>query len=313
MALDPLSQKIVDALGAGFPRLGETVFDAAEARALLAARPLAEVPRTPVARVEDRTVPGPDGPVPVRLYWPSEGAEGLPVVLFMHGGGFVLFGLDSHDALARDLCAGAGAIVVSVDYRLAPEHPYPAAVDDAYAALLWVHENAVSLGGDPARLGVAGDSAGGNLAAVTCLRSRDEKGPALSHQLLIYPVTDAAQNTGSYAVHAEDGFLTAKAMAWFWRQYLGEDADAAHPYVSPLRAPDLSGLPPACVITAGHDPLRDEGEAYAIRLAEHGVAAEVHRFDGAFHGFVAASHILGYAREALSLAASAQRKALGME
>lgn len=314
MALDPLSQKIVDVLSAGFPRLGETVFDAAQARASLAALPAtAGIPRTQVARVEDRTIPGAAGPIPVRLYWPGGDTRNLPVVVFLHGGGFVLGNLDGHDAMARDLCAGAGAITVSVDYRLAPEHPCPAAADDAYSSLLWAHENAVSLGGDPARIGVAGDSAGGNLAAVTCLRSRDEKGPAISHQLLIYPVLDSAQNTVSYTAHAEGGFLTARAMAWFWEQYLGPEADGDHPYVSPLRAPDLSGLPPACVITAEHDPLRDEGEAYAIRLAEFGVGAEVHRFDGAFHGFLSVSHVLGYAREALSLAASAQRKALGTD
>ncbi|MFB4317658.1 alpha/beta hydrolase [Actinomadura sp. 21ATH] len=300
--MDRLTRRVRDAMTAGFPALGETVLDAAEARAVLAAAPVPDVPRTPVARVEDRAA----GDVPVRIYWPDAPAP-APVVVFFHGGGFVLCDLDSHDGLARDLCAGAGAIVVSVDYRRAPEHRHPAAADDAYAAAAWAHAHAAELGGDPGRLAVAGDSAGGALAALTALRARDGGGPPLRHQLLVYPVTDAAMDTASYRDHAADGFLTAKAMAWYWEQYLG-GADGRD--ASPLRAADLSGLPPACVITAEHDPLRDEGEAYAERLAAAGVPVEARRFPGTFHGFAGVTHVLPAAREAVALAAAALRRNL---
>lgn len=306
MALDALTRKIIGALSAGFPALGETVFDAAEAREILSRAPASPLPPTQVGRVEDRTADG----VPVRIYWPPDSPDDMPLVLFLHGGGFVVCDLDSHDGFARDLCAGTGAVVVSVGYRLAPEHPFPAAVEDAYTALTWTHAQAAALGADPHRLAVAGDSAGGNLAAVLTLLARDRGGPSLRHQLLIYPVTDAARDTPSYTRHADDGFLTATAMAWFWAQYLADPSEGAHPHASPLRAPDLSGLPPACVITAEHDPLRDEGEAYAARLAAAGVPVSCHRITGSFHGFISLPQILPAARTAQELAFQSVRTAL---
>ncbi|WP_106403666.1 alpha/beta hydrolase [Actinocorallia populi] len=304
--MDARTRRIRDAMSAGFPAVGDTVFDAAEARAVLAAAPAPDLPRPPVGRVEDHDADG----VPVRVYRPlgtGSGGAAPPVVVFFHGGGFVLCGLDSHDGLVRELCAGSGAIVVSVDYRLAPEHRYPVAEDDAYTALVWVRDHAASFGGDPERIAVAGDSAGGNLAARAALRARDAGGPAVRHQLLVYPVTDAAMDTASYAEHAEDGFLTAKAMAWYWEQYLGGEPGRS---ASPLRAADLARLPSACVITAEYDPLRDEGEAYAAELEAAGVPVEAHRFDGAFHGFITLTHVLPAAREAVALACSVLRREL---
>jgi len=265
--------------------------------------------RTPVARVEDRRIPGPAGELTVRIYRPQ--ADGLhPLVLFFHGGGFVLCGLDSHDELCRGLCRETQAVVVSVDYRLAPESPYPAAADDCYAALVWAVAHAHSLGADATRVAVAGDSAGGNLAAVTALRARDLKHPVLRHQCLIYPPTDARCDTPSYEQHAHGYFLSAESMRWFWSQYLQDMARADAPYVSPLRAPDLSGLPPALVITAEYDPLRDEGERYAQALAAAGVATQLHRYDGMIHGFCSLPVRLDDADHALRLVSRHLREAL---
>ena len=310
MPLDPRAQKIAAAMTAGFPPIGAEVTDAARARRLLAAAPGPDLEPIPVARTEDRTLHPDQGDLPVRIYWP-DGAAPHPVTVFFHGGGFTLCGLDSHDRFCRILASGAGTIVVSVDYRLAPEHPFPAAVEDARAAVAWAHANAASLGGDPERLAVAGDSAGGNLAAVACLAARDGAGPPIAFQALVYPVTDAGQDTPSYREHGEGKFLTAAHMRWYWEQYLDDPSDADHPYASPLRAPDLSGLPPAFVLTAECDPLRDEGEAYAARLAEAGVPVEVHRIEGAFHGIFGLDHVLPAAVEARRLTTGALRAALG--
>ncbi|MBO2458472.1 alpha/beta hydrolase [Actinomadura sp. LCR2-06] len=295
---------------AGFPPIGAEVTEAAQARRLLAAAPAPDLPAIPVARTEDRAPRLGHGSLPVRIYWP-DGDAPHPVTVFFHGGGFALCGLDSHDRVCRMIASGAGTIVVSVDYRLAPEHPFPAAVEDARAAVAWAHANAAALGGDPARLAVAGDSAGGNLAAVACLAARDEAGPPIAFQALIYPVTDAGQDTPSYREHGEGNFLTATHMRWYWEQYLDDPSHAGHPHASPLRAPDLSGLPPAFVLTAECDPLRDEGEAYAARLAEAGVPVEAHRIEGAFHGFFGLDHVLPAAVEARRLATGALRAALG--
>ena len=286
MPLDPQAEELVALLNAGFPKLGEEITDAAEARAILADQPAPPVAPAEVGRVEDRTVPGADGEIPARIYWPagSETANGtpLPLIVFFHGGGFVLCDLDTHDAFCRNLTNMAEAVVVSVDYRLAPETPYPGGVEDAYAATVWAYEHAAELGADPQRLAVAGDSSGGNFAAVVALMARDRGGPPIIFQLLVYPVTDQDFDTASYRENGADYFTTETHMRWYCEQYGG---DADDPYVSPLRAPDLSGLPPARVITAEFDPLRDEGEAYAKRLNEAGVDASVRRFDGMFHGF----------------------------
>lgn len=287
MALDPVAAALVQTLTDGFPDIGAEGIDAVEARRVLAEAPEPPWEPTEVAQVEDRRIPGRDTAreIPVRIYWPVDGTSGLAVVVFFHGGGFTLCNLDTHDRMCRDLCRDANAVVVSVDYRLAPEHPYPAAVEDAYAAVCWAADHAHELGGDAARLSVAGDSTGGNLAAVAALVARDRGGPSIAFQLLIYPVTDSRMATPSYRENGEGFFLTREHMRWYWTQYLTDPADGDQPYASPLRAPDLSGLPPAHIITAEHDPLRDEGEAYGARLRDAGVAVTVRRVEGAFHGF----------------------------
>ncbi|MCJ0875695.1 alpha/beta hydrolase [Streptomyces sp. AP-93] len=303
--LDPAARPYADALASLFPDLGGRVTDADEARRILAA-----VPRTAraavVGAVEDREVPGPAGapPVPVRAYYPDpERWPGpRPTVVFCHGGGWVLGDLDSYDATARALCRASGAVLVSVDYRRAPEARFPAAVHDAYAALCWAGAHLDELGGDPAALVVAGDSAGGNLAAASLLLARDDRayeGPAVALQVLIYPCLDAARDTGSYRSNAEGYFLTAAHLRWFWEQYLGPDGDGGDPLASPLAA-DPRGLPPAYVVVAGCDPLRDEGEAYHRRLLGAGVRSALDFHPGMFHGFLALAEVLPEARQALA-------------
>jgi acetyl esterase len=262
----------------------------------------------PVAAVADRAVPGPGGDLPVRVYTP-EGEPPFPIVVFFHGGGWVVGTLDTYDPLCRALAAAVPAVVVSVDYRLAPEHRWPAAVEDAYAATLWASRHAAELGGAQHRLAVAGDSAGGNLAAVVALGARDRGGPAIAFQLLVYPALDAAGDTGSWREYADGFYLTAAGMRWYWDHYLG-GADGAAPDASPLRAAFLGGLPPALVVTADHDVLRDEGEAYAARLREAGVAADVRRVEGVVHGFFRWRAVTGAADAALQEAAAALRSAL---
>ncbi|WP_174188498.1 alpha/beta hydrolase [Nocardia barduliensis] len=309
MPLTPEARAIVDAAAAVFPALGTEVLDATEARRLLAARPAPAVEPIPVARVWERRIPGPPGApeVRIRIYRPDSALRPAPVVVFCHGGGFVICSLDSHDQFCRAVAAGADAIVVSVDYRQAPEHRFPAAAEDAYAALCWVADHAEALGGDPARLVVAGDSAGGNLAAVTALMARDRGGPGIARQLLLYPMLDPACATESYRANADGYFTTAAHLRWYWSQYLGAH-DGAHPYANPLDA-DLSGLPQAFVVTAEFDPLRDEGESYGQRLRRAGVAAEIHRYDGMFHGFMSMAGHLPEAIRATAATCSAIRAA----
>ncbi|MCB0246313.1 MAG: alpha/beta hydrolase, partial [Anaerolineae bacterium] len=239
----------------------------------------------PIASIADRTIPGPAGPIPIRLYTP-EGPGPFPLVIFFHGGGFVVGDLDNDDMICRSLCHGVDCVVVSVDYRLAPEHKFPAAPDDCLAATRWAAEHAVEFNADPARIALAGDSAGGNLAAVTAMRIRDESGPRLCGQLLIYPMTDYhTPPAPSLVANASDYLVTRDMIIWFWGHYLNDASQANHPHAAPLRAPDLSGLPPALVITAEYDPLRDEGERYAQRLQEAGVPTVCTRYDGMIHGF----------------------------
>lgn len=308
MTMDPSVRSLVDLLDRTLPRPGELPAAEYRRRHREVSR-AARVDGEPVARVEDRAVPGPGGDIPVRVYSP-EATEPLPAVVFFHGGGWVICDLDSHDGLCRGIANGAGAAVVSVDYRLAPEHRFPAAVDDCFAATCWVAEHAGELGIDGSRIAVAGDSAGGNLAAAVSLMARDRGGPALAFQLLVYPCLDPDLATPSHREHAEGFFLTRSGMRWYWDQYLGSPEDARHPYAAPSRAPDHSGLPPAPVITAQHDPLRDEGEAYAARLAEAGVAATARRYDGMFHGFFSFGAVLDAARAANDEAIAALRAAL---
>jgi acetyl esterase len=256
-------------------------------------------PPAPVVEVTDHTIPGPAGDIPVRVYVPG-GAAPFPVVAYFHGGGFVLGNIETHDRIARRLCRASNALIVSVDYRLAPEHPFPAALDDCMAATHWLADHAAELRGDRARLAVAGDSAGGNLAAAIALASRADDGPGLAAQVLLYPVTDAACATPSFIQNAEGYLLSAAAMRWFWEQYLGPDGDPDSGYASVLRAPDLAGLPPALVITAEFDPLRDEGEAYAEHLEEAGNDVTVHRYDGMIHGFVGMDDVVDDAEAAMA-------------
>jgi acetyl esterase len=265
-------------------------------------------PPAPVAAVADRRVPGPAGELPLRVYTP-EGEPPFPIVVFFHGGGWVVGTLDTYDPLCRALAAATPAVVVSVDYRLAPEHRWPAAVEDAYAATEWASRNAAALGGVQHRLAVAGDSAGGNLAAVVALGARDRGGPAIAFQLLVYPALDAAGDTASWREYADGYHLTADGMRWYWDHYLG-GADGAAPDASPLRAAFVGGLPPALVIGAEYDILRDEGEAYAARLAEAGVDASASRHAGVVHGFVRWRAVTGAAGDALQEAATALRSAL---
>jgi acetyl esterase len=239
-----------------------------------------------VDAVREQVVQGPGGDLRLRVYRPS-GKPPFPLLAFFHGSGFVLCSLDTHDGMCRNLCAGAGCVVVSVDYRLAPEHRYPAGLDDCVFATRWIADHARELEGDAARLVVCGDSAGGNLAAATALRLRDQGGPPLVGQLLIYPVTDYhTPGTASYRDNAEGYGLTRDTMLWFWDHYLTDAAVANDPYASPLRAARLDNLPPALVQTAEYDPLRDEGEAYAEKLRAAGTPATTSRWNGMNHGFL---------------------------
>ncbi len=239
----------------------------------------------PVGTVMDRQIPGPAGEIPIRIYQPDGISGPCPIVMVFHGGGWVTGDLDSEDVTARGLCRRVGATVISVDYRLAPETRFPGAAEDCYAATQWAMDNATSLNGDASMMAVAGTSAGGNLAAVVSLMSRDCGGPVISHQVLFCPVTDFDFERASCADFAEGFGLTAEGMRWFWEQYIGAEEDFHHPYASPLRADSLVGLPDATVIVAECDVLRDEGEAYARRLADAGVDARLTRYEGMIHGF----------------------------
>ncbi|MHA7815491.1 MAG: alpha/beta hydrolase [Pseudohaliea sp.] len=250
-------------------------------------------PPTPVGAIDERSVPGPGGAITVRLYVP-EGPGPHPLVMFFHGGGWVVGNLDSHDETVRRLCAGSGAAFASVAYRLAPEAPFPAALEDCYAATAWAAEVAPTLGFDPARIAVAGDSAGGNLAAALCLLARDRGGPALCHQVLVYPVAGADLDTESYRRHGEGLFLTRNMMRWFRDQYLPTAADRENPLAAPL-AGDATGLPGATILTAEYDPLRDDGAAYARHLEAAGVAVAYRDFPGMIHGFLGMTGVLGQA------------------
>ena len=269
-------------------------------------------PLQQVARVEDRTVPGPSEPIPVRVYWPQTGSE-LPVLVYFHGGGFVMGNLDGVDRTCRVLANASGCIVVSVDYRLAPEHKFPAAVNDAYAAVKYVSEHAAEFNADPKRLAVGGDSAGGNLAAVVSLIARERGGPAVAFQLLVYPVTDYDDNRPSLQEYAEGNLLTRNAVRYFWGHYLSWPEDGLHSHASPLKAESLAGLPPAMVITAECDPIRDQGEAYAHRLREAGVPVTLKRYEGAIHVFFQLGGVIDSGKQAVADAGAALRAALRAE
>lgn len=249
--------------------------------------------------VRDTHIAGPAGELKLRIYTPA-GSGPFPILMYFHGGGFVIGDLDTFDTLCRETAAGAGVVMVAVDYRLAPEHPFPAASDDCLAATRWAAAHAGEIGGDSSRIGVSGDSAGGNLAAVTALRLRDEGGPALKAQLLIYPVVDADPDAYPSMTENADGYLLTRAdMNWFVGHYVRDPAALASPVLRPIKATSHAGLPPALVITAEFDPLRDEGNAYAARLAAAGVAVEHRCYEGAIHGFYTFFGALTLGRTAL--------------
>jgi acetyl esterase len=270
------------------------------------------LPPGPDALVEDRRVPGPAGDIPVRVYRPLDaGSTTLPVLVWFHGGGWVIGSVHESDADCRRLAVDGKLTVVSVEYRLAPEHPFPAAPDDCYAVVAWVAAHAGELHVDPSRLAVGGDSAGGNLAAVVSLIARDRRGPAIAFQLLVYPVTDiASMETPSHHENAEGYFLTRHSMLWFRDHYTPDRSTRADPHVSPLHAPDLTDLPPALVITAEFDPLRDEGEAYADRLLAAKVPVTKTRYDGQIHGFFSMNAFLEGGSRAFREAVGALRAAI---
>lgn len=307
MPLDPQAQAFLDQVVAmNLPPLNTLSVE--EARQATAALSEMHGAPEPVASVDNLVAAGPAGEIPLRVYTPEQ--EGpYPLLIYLHGGGWVIGDLETHDALCRTLTNSVGCMVASVDYRLAPEHKFPAAAEDAYAATAWVAAHAAEIGGDPQRVAVGGDSAGGNLAAVAALMARDRGGPALVHQLLVYPVTDSACDTVSCRENAEGYFLTLDMMRWFWQHYLRSASDGENPYAAPLRARDLRGLPAALVITAEFDPLRDEGEAYAARLRAAGVRVQLKRYDGMIHGFFGMSALLDRARDAIQDAAAALQDA----
>ena len=283
MSLDPQIAGLIGALDAGFPPVH--TMTGAQARATIRSRFVPAADPEPVGAVSDTSIPGPGGDIAVRIYRPVTDAAALPVVVYAHGGGFVFCDLDSHDGLCRNLANRIGAVMVSVDYRLAPEHPWPAAADDLYAAVRWINDNADALGIDAGRIVVGGDSAGGNLAAVTALMTRDRGGPELAGQLLLYPVIAADFDTESYRAFGRGYYNPKPALQWYWDQYVPTVAERSHPYASPLGA-DLHGLPPAVVVIAGHDPLRDEGVAYADALETAGVSVTRLSYQGGVHGFL---------------------------
>jgi acetyl esterase len=305
MPLDPQAQRVLDQMAAlGLPP-NHTVTPE-QARINRKSRPLAPGPE--VAKVDNRLLPGPGSKIPVRIYTP-EGTGPFPVLVWFHGGGWVIGDLDSADPTARRLTVGARCVVVSVDYRLAPETKFPGAADDCYAVTTWVAQHATSINADADRIAVGGDSAGGNLAAVVSLMARDRGTPPLAFQLLVYPVTAANFETGSYQRNAEGYQLTRDGMKWYWDCYLRDSADATNPYAAPLHALDVSGLPAALVITAEFDPLCDEGEAYAKRLEAAGVPTTCSRYDGMIHGFFGMPTMIDKGQHAVDEATAALRAA----
>ncbi len=311
MALHPQIVKGLEALAkANLPKLED--LSAPQARAQMEMMSKARGGRpTPVHKLENRKIPGPGGEIPVRIYRPSAG-KALGAVLYFHGGGHVIGSLDTHDKVARNLCVGAAAVVVSVDYRMGPEHKFPAAVEDAWAALLWLAENAESLGADPSKLAVSGDSAGGNLAGVVALMARDAGAPKLVMQSLVYPVGDYHLVGDSYMKYANGfGVLTNKSMVWFRDHYLKASSDAEDWRASPLLAEDFSGVAPALITAAECDVLRSDGVRYHEALQAAGVESEYVLYPGVIHGFFSMAPDVDLAVEAQQHVAKTLKKAFG--
>ncbi|MEF8862015.1 MAG: alpha/beta hydrolase [Haloarculaceae archaeon] len=307
-SLDPQAAALLDDLETGVSPPSSTL-SVATGRAHLEDLFGVEEPE-PVGSTTDLEIQGPNGPIPLRIYLPvDEGPS--PVLVFLHGGGWVRGSLDAYDGLCRRLANGAGRVVVSVGYRRAPEHPFPAGLEDCYAATEWTVEHAADIEGDPDRVAVGGDSAGGNLTAAVALAARDREGPDVGHQLLIYPAVNppSVRWFDSYDENGEGYLLTMDSIEWYLDQYV-EPADVGNAYAFPLRARDLSGLPPATVLTAGFDPLRDEGIAYAERLADAGVEVEHRHYDAQIHAFLSLYEHIDEGREAIDDVAAAFRDGL---
>ena len=305
MPLDPQVQAMRDRrVRDSVPPLYTLSVKEARAADLAAIRAASGDPE-PVYEVTKTTLPGPAGDMPVRIYRPAPGR--LPVLAYFFGGGWTLGSIDTSDGICRSLANDAGCMVVTVGYRLAPEHPFPAAVHDCYATVRWLAEHGEQIGADPRRLAVGGDSAGGNLAAAVALLARDRGGPRLDGQLLVYPNTDYRADTASLRDNADPVLFNRTSVAWYWQHYLASPSDGDNPLASPLRADDLHGLPAALVITAEYDPLCDEGELYAKRLAGDGVPVTLTRYDGMIHGFFAMAGALDAGGAAIAQSAGQLR------
>jgi acetyl esterase len=308
MPLDPQVIKILkEAEALGLPAYQDLSPTEARKQMLDQAPPLQ--PNLSVKKVVDRKIPGPEGGIPIRLYYPAGDAP-FPVLVYFHGGGWVIGDLDTHHGFCHALAKTSGCLVVAVDYRLAPEHRYPAAVEDAYAATRWVAENSGLIQADPERFAVCGDSAGGHLAAVVSMMARDRKGPRIDLQILIYPITDCSFDTPSYEENQEGYMLSRDLMKWFWNHFINDEREADDPYVSPLRAKNLGDLPRALILTAEYDPLRDEGEAYGKKLQEAGVNVTLTRYPGMIHAFIRMTAVLDKANDALDQVAGTLREVL---
>jgi acetyl esterase len=308
MPMNPQVQVLLDAFSAqGLPPFDQMSVPQART-VIMAIKDLQGEPEA-VAEVRDIEVPGPAGRVPVRLYYPSTG-KALPLVVYYHGGGWVIGDVEIFDRPCRTLANASQCIVASVNYRLSPETKFPGPAEDCYEVTRWLASNAASVGANGRFLAVAGDSAGGNLAAVVSLMARDRGGPTISYQVLIYPVTATAEGSAfpSYRENAEGYFLTKGSMEWFWNHYLASPADGKNPYAAPLSAPDLSRLPPALVVTAQFDPLRDEGREYAKRLQQAGVSVKSSHYDDMIHGFFSMAGAVDRGKEVIAEIASELRK-----
>lgn len=305
MTLDPQAKAFLDlGAAAGDPPMSRLTPEQNRERTA-GLKELSGAPK-PLAKVESRMIPVEGGEIELRLYTPA-GAGSFPLFVYFHGGGWVIGDVETVDTLCRNIAHESESVVASVNYRLAPEHKFPVPVEDCYAAVQWVAQHAHELNGDASRLAVGGDSAGGNLAAVVSLLAKERKGHAIAYQVLVYPVTQVGLETASYRENGEGYFLTADSMNWFFQQYLNAEEEKADVRVSPLLAEDLRGLPPALVITAEYDPLRDEGERYADRLKQADVPVELTRYDGMIHGFFWMAGIMEQGAQAVSQVSSRLR------
>lgn len=316
MNIEPQTRALLEQMAASGAPASLSDLPVAAARAALEhlSRTL-DIPPEEVARIDDRSLPGPNGPVPVRIYWPAVPAGSTPpILLLLHGGGFALGGIGTHDNMARYYCARAGVVVISVDYRRSPEHKFPAGIEDCYAVLQWASAHGGEIGANPARIALTGDSAGGNFSAAVCQAAKSRKGPAISFQALVYPSVDLSTGASYPSRQAFGGgeyFISLKDIAWIRDMYFADEArEGLSPLASPLLTSDLSGLPPALIITAGLDPLVDEGRLYHERLTAAGVPSEYRCFDGTIHGFLSFGGALEVGRQGLALVADRVGRAL---